>query len=135
VYSQSAPRERAMSDRSGGATPNHLAVLRGHRVRHRHPDLLGREHQVVLDLLVGEADLAQGVVADERGAVAAEAVVDEGARAGLQTRVIGQARLDAIESPARFRGTGRDRRRHAQRGEEEDAGESAHFVTLAGSGL
>ena len=104
-----APRTRDSTVRSGGGAPNHaLRVGRRHRDRHRLADLVGREHQVVLDHRHVDAEVGQPVVAHVLRAVAVEAVVDERARAALQR--LGVEAIDRRAAP----GAGR-RRRSAQR--------------------
>ncbi len=56
---------------------------------HQVPHLVGGEHQVFLDLLFGQPQLGQAVVAHERRRVAVQAVVDEDLGAVLQRRLIG----------------------------------------------
>ena len=65
-----------------------LRVGRPHRDRHRVADLVGREHQVVADLRLGEAEVRQPVVAHVLRGVAVEAVVDERPRAALLRREV-----------------------------------------------
>ena len=67
---------------------------------HRLADLLAGEQQVVLDLRLGQADVGQALVAHVLHAVAAEAVVDVGARAGLQADQVARIVRRAIEPVA-----------------------------------
>jgi hypothetical protein len=64
------------------------------------PTLTVAEQQVVLDLLLGQADVAQAVVAHERCRVAVQAVVDEQLGAVLQGRqVVGVVRGLVPDNP------------------------------------
>jgi hypothetical protein len=104
VYSQSAPLPSTGGARAGDqrqvgrpGAEEFLGVLARHRDAHRLADLLGGEHQVVLDLLLGQADVLEAVVADVAGAVAVQAVVHEQLGAVLQGGRIGGAVRRAIE--------------------------------------
>ncbi len=66
--------------------------------------LVGGEEQVVLDLLVGQADVLQAVVAHEGGRVAAQAVVDEDLGAVLQRGRVVRAHRGLVPGDAAFRG-------------------------------
>src|SRR3989442_796805 len=129
VYSQSGPRARAITDRSGGAVPNHafasLLVIDVHQL----PDLVGREEQVVLDLLFGEPEIEQLAVAHHPRRVTVQAVVDEAAGARLQARDIARVDRRRIEPDRFLRGEPK------RSGKREQGDERFHFqVTLCGSG-
>ena len=51
------PRERAITDRSGGGTPNHFGVRGRIATVIGLTDLVGGEHQIVADLLLREAQM------------------------------------------------------------------------------
>ena len=73
----------------GGLAPNHsLTPAWDHRRLHGFADLVGGEQQVVLDLLLGQADVLQAVEAHERSGVAVQAVVDEQLGAVLQRSLV-----------------------------------------------
>ena len=101
---------RAISDRSGGATPNQRLRVVGVACRcvivvvRR----LAREHQVLDQLLLGEADVGgHAVVAHVLGRVAAEAVVDEVRRAALQRRLVVDVVVRLLDVRLAARGEGR----------------------------
>jgi hypothetical protein len=106
-----------MTDRSGGAEPV-LGLARVERGLHRVADLVGGEQQVLLDLVVGQADVVQAVVAHVRGRMAAQAIVREDAGAVLKRRLVGH--LAARERIPRIAALVRRRRRERQHEAEDD---------------
>ena len=107
-----------------------LRLLRVEGNLDRLADLLGGEHQVVLDLRFAQADLLQAVVAHELQAVAAEAVVHVRARARLQAHEVARVMRRAVE-PVAFGG------QHGERCGEQRGEDYLHqcHTTRSGSGL
>ena len=94
-----------------------LGLLRVHRDAHRVTDLGAGEDQVLRDLVLGQPDVAQSVVAHEGRGVAVQAVVGEQLGAVLQRRHVGDALLGE-RVPGHQAGAGgmrRGRRAQAQR--------------------
>src|SRR5262249_21729556 len=89
----------------------------------------GGEHQVVADLRLAEADLPQAGIAHVLHAMAAQAIVDEGVRAGLQAHQVADVVRRAVEPVASLRGE--HRKRKSERSEEEPS----HDVTRSGTGF
>ena len=128
---------RDSTDRSGGAAPNHaLPVRRRHGDRHRLADLVGREHQVVLDLRLRQPEVRQPVVAHVLRRMAGQAVVDEVARAALQRLLV-----EAVDRRGREAEVGAARQRERRRGRDAaTAGQAGKLVHLprspcSGTGL
>ncbi len=84
-----------------------LGVARVHRDLHQIADPVGREHQVALDLLFAQSDVAQAVVAHERRRMAVQAVVDEQLGAVLQRgEVVGLLGGETVPGDAAAGGVG-----------------------------
>ena len=113
-----------------------LGVLPVHRDLHQFADLDAGKDQVVPDLLFGEAEVLQPVVAHVTGAVAVEAIVDEQLGAVLQRcQVVRIDRRGLQPRPFRRRRRERREQRRENRAADESADGGAYHVNLAGSGL
>ncbi|MNR03197.1 hypothetical protein D3C85_1190790 [compost metagenome] len=99
-------------------TEPYLGILLVHRHVHLLADLVRRQHQVALDLVFGQADFGQTVVAHGAGRVAGQAVVDENLRTALQA-------FGVLDVDRRFfqRRTGRGRKCAGSRNNEGDSGD------------
>jgi len=98
-----------------------LGLARVDRGLHRVADLVGGEGEVVGNLLVVQADVAQAVVAHVPGGMAVQAVVDEQLGAVLQRRHVGRLFLGELvpgDAAAGGVGAGHEAERHDQ-GEED----------------
>ncbi len=113
------PRARAISERSGGHHPEPaLGLIRVDADAYRVVRPLTGEHQVVDQLLLGDAEVrGHAVVAHVLGRVAAEAVVDEVARAALQRGLVRRIHADMVEQHLAARS---ERRGGHQRGEKDE---------------
>src|SRR4029453_12162530 len=108
-----------------------LAFGGRHGNPHGRADLVGAENKVVLDLLLGQADVLQALVAHVLRAVAIEAVVDEVARAALQrlgVEPVDRRGVHANIRPRRERGPAHQKRKKS--------GDRFHrHRTLSGTGF
>src|SRR5450759_4064395 len=119
----------------GGAEPL-LGVLPAHGHVHQFAHLVAAEHEVVLDLRFGQAQFHQPVPAHERGAVAVEAVIGEGARAALQADDVGLVDGRRVQPDAAL--GGHRRRRYEQgrrRSNENRRGEQQYRQEAVAVGL
>src|SRR3989454_4445261 len=91
-----------------------LAFLARHHRADRLADLVGSEHEVVLDLRLGQVEVRQLAVAYGFQAVAAEAVIDVRASAGLQADEVVRIVRRAVQAIAGLGGPA------AQRSEQQD---------------
>ncbi len=126
-------RERAITDRSGGTAPNQsLACFGSSDDLHRVADLVGRRTAgCSLICVVGQADVAQAVVAHVGRRVAVQAVVDEELGAVLQRRHVGQL-LDRELVPGQAAFGSLARRQRARHSEQDD-GLRSFFIMVVGS--
>ncbi|MNL23598.1 hypothetical protein D3C87_1449930 [compost metagenome] len=110
-----------------------LGVLRRHRDRHRLAHLLGREEQVLTDLVVRQCQVLEPVVAHHRRTVAVQAVVDEQLGTALQRRYVAgveRRRLQGVAPLGSHRGHGRE----ARADQCEDRKQLFHLVSLSSFG-
>ncbi len=113
-----------------------LGIQRG---GHRVADPVGREQQVVLDLLLGQAKIFEPAVAHVRGRMTVQAIVDERPGAALQRDLVLEIDRRAVQLRARFIG-GRGQRRNQRNADEQSAKRFLENVfhqnvTLCGSGF
>src|SRR5690606_4827167 len=107
------------------------AVLAGHGDLHEVADLVGREKQVLFNVVVGQAEVGELVVAHGVGTMAAHAVVDEELGPVLQRSHVVDAVGGAIELIATLGGYGH----RAGQGQGKDAKQlfdHVHSVSVMG---
>src|SRR5262249_26740794 len=112
-----------------------LGGLRVHGTLHRLADLLAGEEQVVLDLLLVEAELLEPAVAHVLHALAAQAVVDVELGAGLQADEVGRLVRRLVEAIAGFRAERRERCEENGQEEAFHARSQWWYVTRSGTGF